>query len=75
MKLITEAGYEIEISAAEFKVMELIAEGYSSREIGQKLFISPKTVEVHRYNLLKKSQCRNILHLVALMFRQGLFKM
>lgn len=53
-----------QLSEREIEVLRLIAEGYSSTEIGQKLFISPRTVDTHRNNLLQKLQVNGIAGLV-----------
>jgi DNA-binding CsgD family transcriptional regulator len=41
----------------------LIATGLTSKEIGDKLFISPRTVETHRHNILKKLNIPNAAQL------------
>jgi DNA-binding NarL/FixJ family response regulator len=46
--------------------MKLIAEGYTSVEIGKLLFISDKTVEKHREKLMKKMNVRNLAGLVRM---------
>lgn len=43
-----------DLTAAETNVLKLIAEHKTSREIGEKLFISPRTVERHRFNICTK---------------------
>ncbi|GAA4311654.1 response regulator transcription factor [Klenkia terrae] len=47
------------LSAREREVMQLLARGYTYREIGQRLFISVKTVESHASNVLRKLQLSN----------------
>lgn len=42
------------LSAAERKIVLLVAEGKTSKQIGEQLFISEKTVENHRGNVIKK---------------------
>jgi DNA-binding NarL/FixJ family response regulator len=42
------------LSSREKEVLQLIAEGKSSKEIGEVLFLSSKTVDVHRNNIMKK---------------------
>jgi two-component system, NarL family, response regulator NreC len=54
------------LSPREKEVMKLIAEGYTTTEIGKLLFISDKTVEKHREKLLKKMNVRNLAGLVRL---------
>jgi ATP/maltotriose-dependent transcriptional regulator MalT len=45
---------ELGISKREFEVLELIANGLSTREISEKLFISHNTVKTHTSNLFQK---------------------
>jgi len=52
------------ISPREKQVLRLIADGYSSKEIADILFISKHTVMSHRKNLLEKFQVKNTPHLV-----------
>lgn len=52
--------------------MRLIAEGLSTREIGEKLFISPKTVENHRSSILNKLELHSTMGLVRYAARLGL---
>lgn len=53
-----------DLSMRELEVVNLIKQGLSSREIGEKLSISTKTIEVHRYNILKKLNLKNTASLV-----------
>jgi len=52
------------LSQREIQIIALIKKGYSSKEIAESLEISVKTVEVHRYNILKKLNLRNAAALV-----------
>jgi DNA-binding NarL/FixJ family response regulator len=52
------------LSQREIQVVGLIKKGYSSKQIAESLDISIKTVEAHRYNLLKKLNLRNAASLV-----------
>lgn len=52
------------LTEREKEVLELICRQYKTSEIGEKLFISPRTVEVHRKNLLTKTRVKNIAGLV-----------
>ncbi|MDN3583948.1 response regulator transcription factor [Mucilaginibacter flavus] len=53
-----------ELTNREKEVLELICKEYASAEIAQKLFLSIRTVEGHRNNLLLKTQSRNTAGLV-----------
>ena len=55
-----------DLTNREREILGLIAEGFSSKEIARKLGISPKTVEFHRANLLKKYEARSSSQLIAL---------
>jgi DNA-binding NarL/FixJ family response regulator len=54
------------LSPREKEVLQLIAEEYTSAEIGKMLFISEKTVEKHRTKLMEKLNVRNLAGLVRL---------
>lgn len=62
----------LELTERELEIIHLIANGFSNREIGEKLFISHKTVDVHRTNLMKKLNVNNVASLVKLAYQQGL---
>jgi len=47
------------ITERELEVLKLLCAGFTTDEIGEKLFISPKTVKSHRSNLLEKTNCKN----------------
>jgi len=55
---------ENQLSTREIEVLQLICKGLSTKEISETLFISQKTVEVHRSNILRKSDQKNIAQLV-----------
>jgi DNA-binding NarL/FixJ family response regulator len=54
------------LSPREKEILQLIAEGHTSAEIGRLLFISEKTVEKHRTKLMEKLSVRNLAGLVRL---------
>ncbi|MBK6544767.1 MAG: response regulator transcription factor [Saprospiraceae bacterium] len=56
----------------EIEILKLIAEGFSSTEIGTKLFISPRTVDTHRNNLIQKLNVNGIVGLVKFAFQNKL---
>jgi len=60
------------LSRRELDIVKLIKEGLSSREIALQLDISLKTVEVHRYNILKKLNLKNTAALVNFINAHGL---
>jgi DNA-binding NarL/FixJ family response regulator len=56
----------------EIKIIKLIADGKSSNEIAQELFISEHTVRAHKKNILSKSSAKNSVQLVANCIREGI---
>jgi DNA-binding NarL/FixJ family response regulator len=60
------------LSRREIDIIKLIKEGLSSKEIALHLDISLKTVEVHRYNILKKLKLKNTAALVNFINVNGL---
>jgi DNA-binding NarL/FixJ family response regulator len=53
------------LTSRELEVLQLICDQKTTAEIGEVLFISPRTVEGHRNNLLLKTESRNIAGLVV----------
>ena len=62
------------LTAREEEVLKLVAEGHSSKEIAEMLFISIKTVHRHRENLLHKLGLRDRLALTRYAIRVGLIE-
>lgn len=60
------------LSAREFEVLELIADGRTAEQIGNRLGISPDTVRTHVYRILRKLGARDRAHAVALSFKMAL---
>lgn len=60
------------LSPREKEILQLIAEEHTSVEIAQMLFISEKTVEKHRANLMEKLHVRNLAGVVRLAIKHGL---
>ncbi len=52
------------LTARQKEILKLVAQGYTNREIGQKLDISVRTVEVHRFNLMRRLRVRNVAQLL-----------
>ncbi len=61
-----------EISRREKEIIQLLAEGLSSKQIATLLFISQHTVDTHRRHLIKKMGVKNTLELAVDCFRRGL---
>lgn len=55
----------------ELRIIQHIAEGLSTSEIAEELFIAESTVKTHRKNIFEKSGAKNSAHLIALAIRDG----
>lgn len=60
-----------DISDREMEVLMLVCHGLTTQEIGEKLFISPRTVEGHRKNMMEKLGIHNTASLVIFAIKQG----
>jgi DNA-binding NarL/FixJ family response regulator len=71
---ITDANYS-SLTPREQEILRQLAEGLSSKEIAEMLFISPKTVENHRANIMNKLDLHSTIELVRYAARLGLVDM
>jgi len=62
----------VHITDRELEILELIVQEYTNQEIAEKLFISSRTVDAHRRNLLQKTGARNTAGLVKYAFQHNL---
>lgn len=62
----------VQITEREMEVLKLLVNEMSSREIAEKLFISERTVETHRKNLLRKTGSANVVGLIKYAHTHGL---
>lgn len=60
------------LTSREREIFQLAAEGFTSPQIGQRLFISSRTVETHRAHLMRKLGLRSQTELVRLAVKRGL---
>ena len=60
------------LTAREIEIIRVLADGMVTREIAEKLFISEKTVERHKTNILKKLGLRNTAQLIKVAVEQGI---
>lgn len=56
---------ETPLTSREKEVLKLIVKEYSNQEIADELFISTRTVDAHKRNLLEKTGCKNVAGLVV----------
>lgn len=62
---------DVKLTSREVEIVKLISEGLTSQQMADKLFISPRTVETHRANLMKKTGVKNSIELVKKMEKMG----
>jgi DNA-binding NarL/FixJ family response regulator len=55
---------KLHLNSRELEILKLIGEGLTNSEMGEKLFISRRTVEGHRQNLMDKTGCKNTATLI-----------
>ncbi len=63
------------LSLREHEVFCLLADGKPIKEIAKQLYISPKTVETHKYNIMQKLDVRTIAELTKIGIRKNLIKL
>lgn len=61
-----------QITSRELDVLKCVVEGSSTKQIAGELFISQKTVDSHRHNLMKKLRAKNVADLVRISIEQKL---
>jgi two-component system response regulator NreC len=69
-----QSGLLKDLSEREVEVLTALAEGLTNKEIGERLFISPRTVDTHRTNLMKKLNTHHVAGLVRIAIKAGLVK-
>lgn len=62
---------DVQLTEREIEIMKLIAAGYSNKEVGERLFISHRTVDTHRTNIMKKIGVNNIAGLIRYAIQKG----
>lgn len=67
-----ELGENKELTEREVEVLQLVVDGLSNKEIADKLFISVRTVDTHRRNLMEKLEAKNTAELVRKAFEKKL---
>jgi len=60
------------LSKREKEIFVLLADGLTPKQIGKRLFISPKTVETHKYNILEKLHFHSMAELTKLAIKKNL---
>ena len=65
----TKSVKELTLTARELEVLQLVANGKSSKAIAIELFISSNTIEAHRKQILKKMEAKNMAEAISIAFR------
>ncbi len=63
---------ELDITPRQREILKMVAMGHTNREIGESLKISVRTVEVHRFNLMRRLHVRNVAQLLRQALQQRL---
>jgi len=63
---------QIDFTQREIEIIHLLADGLTNKEIGDKLFISHRTVDTHRTNIMKKVGVNNVAGLISFAIKNGL---
>lgn len=60
------------LSDREVEIVKLLVDGLTNNQIGDKLHISPRTVDTHRTNIMKKIQVKNVAGIIRYAFQNKL---
>ncbi len=63
---------DVELTEREREILTLIARGKSNKEVDEELYISNRTVDTHRTNMMKKLDVHNLAGLIRIAFERGL---
>ena len=71
---VTQSPLLKELTRRETEIVSLVAQGFSNNEIGKKLFISPRTADTHRTNIMRKLDLHNVAEIVRFAFQNKLIE-
>jgi DNA-binding CsgD family transcriptional regulator len=63
---------EYQLTPREVQIVNLISQGFTNKDLANKLFVSIDTVKTHRKNIMRKTKCRGIAELTNFAFSRGL---
>ena len=63
------------LTERELEVLDLIVNGFSNKEIASKLFVSKRTIDNHRTNIMKKIDAKNTADIVRIAYQNNLVKL
>lgn len=61
-----------DLTTREKEIIKYISQGLTNAQVGEKLFISPRTVDTHRTNIMRKIDVHNVASLIRFAFQNGL---
>ena len=61
----------LNITEREKEILAMLAEGWKTKDIAMKLFLSPQTVSTHRRNLIKKTKAKNTSEMIVMAIKNG----
>lgn len=67
-KKLEEASSQFSVTTRELEILKYVSEEMTNKEIAHQLFISPRTVETHKRNLMQKLKVRNVVGLAKYYF-------
>ena len=67
-KILEEASNQFSVTTRELEILKYVSEEMTNKEIAHQLFISPRTVETHKRNLMQKLKVRNVVGLAKYYF-------
>jgi DNA-binding NarL/FixJ family response regulator len=65
---------DAKLTRRELQILQMLAEGMTNKEIAEKIFLSRRTVETHRKNLIEKTNCKNSSALIKYAIEKGYLK-
>jgi len=65
---------KLQLTDREIEIIELVCQGYNNNKIADKLFLSPKTIESHKTNLLSKTGTKNSAELIIFAIKNELIE-
>ncbi len=68
------SNYMNDLNEREHQILELVASGYSNKEVGEKIFLSEKTIKHYMTNILQKLHVRNRVEAALLAYKSGIGK-
>lgn len=72
--IINKANCDKLFSQREFEILQLICKGFETKEIANKLFLSQRTIEKHKSNMLEKTRTNNTIQLLLFSIRNNYLK-